>query len=265
MVRAPEGAPDVADAALLEELFAPLQLRNAGEPIADRLVTAIAFGAFVRGAAAALGARARRVPRCQPHHRTRGHLAPGCTGYVEVRRGRNGGAIVTGDAGGPDTDEMIRRTLAPGWPQLERLFDFRTLIEPLIARTAAMRCSADGAQQIRQALADYQSAGSDRHASGQADGALHRAIVAAAGNPYLIDLSDRIREAVSLGFRAEPYSAAIRERALVEHAELAEAIITGDPDRAATLATRHFAITEDRLRELYARSNASGPGERDET
>lgn len=264
MVRAPDGVPPVADAALLEELFAPLQLRNAGELIAERLVTAIALGAFVSGQrlpserelAASLDVSRTTVREAISR------LA--ATGYVEVRRGRNGGAMVTAESG-PHTDEMVRRTLAPGWEQLERLFDFRTLIEPLIARTAAVRCSDEDALRIRQALNDYQSAGSDRQASGEADGALHRAVVAAADNPYLSDLSGRIRRAMSLGFHAEPYSAAIRERALVEHAELADAIIGRDPDRAAALATTHFAITEDRLRELYARSSSSDPLEPVET
>lgn len=255
MGRAPDRVSDLMDAALLDELFAPLQLRNAGELIADRLVTAIALGAFVPGQrlpperelAASL-----RVSRSTVREAI-SRLAAG--GYVEVRRGRNGGAIVTADSG-PQSDEMISRTLTPGWEQFERLFDFRTLIEPLIARTAAARCSTESAAKIQQALADYQSAGDDRKASGQADGALHRAIVETADNAYLTALSDRIREAVSLGFHAEPYSKAIRERALVEHAELAEAITSGEPERAAQLATRHFAITEDRVRELHEQSGA---------
>jgi GntR family transcriptional regulator, transcriptional repressor for pyruvate dehydrogenase complex len=176
------------------------------------------------------------------------------TGYVEVRRGRNGGAIVTSEAG-PETDAMIQRTLAPGWDRLDRLFDFRTLIEPLIARTAAARRSEQAAQRISEALEAYRAAGDDRAASGRADGELHRTIAEATGNPYLVDLSDRIRHAVSLGFRAEPYSSAIREQAIVEHAALADAVIEGDPDRAADIAAHHFAITEKRLRALLARSS----------
>lgn len=255
MKQAPERATDLMNEALLEELFTPLQQRNAGELVADRLVTAIAMGAFVAG---------QRLP---PERELAATLDVSRTtvreaisrlaaaGYVEVRRGRNGGAIVSTETG-PQTDEMVRRTLAPGWEQLERLFDFRTMIEPLIARTAAERCSAEDAERIAAALTDYQLAGDDRRASGQADGALHQAIVEAAANPYLTALSDRIRRTVSLGFHAEPYSVAIRRRALVEHAELASAITSGDPERAAQVAARHFAITEDRLREIYARSSS---------
>ena len=79
----------------------------------------------------------------------------------------------------------------------------------------------------------------------------------ATGNPYLVDLSDRIRQAVSLGFRAEPYTPAIRERAIGEHTLIAEAVIAGRADAASDIARRHFALTEDRLRELYQRAQAS--------
>lgn len=253
MSRTRDGIVSPGAEALIEELFAPLRLRNAGEQIADRLVTAIALGVFVPGQrlpserelAATLDVSRTSVREAVSR------LA--ATGYVEVRRGRTGGAIVTAE-GGPEANEMIRRTLAPGWEQLDHLFDFRTLVEPLIARTAASRCGGAAPERIRQALVEYQSAGDDREASSRADGALHRAIAEATGNPYLIDLSDRIRHAVSLGFRAEPYSPAIREQALVEHARLAEAVLAGEADRAAALAAHHFAITEERLRALYARS-----------
>lgn len=254
MERATDRVTAHGSTALVDELFAPLKLRNAGEQIADRLVTAIALGVFVPG---------QRLPSERELASTLGvsrttvresisRLA--ATGYVEVRRGRNGGAIVTA-AGGPETNEMIRRTLAPGWEQLDQLFDFRTLIEPLIASTAAARCDEAASLRINEALTAYREAGDDREASSRADGALHRAIAEATGNPYLVDLSDRIRHAVSLGFRAEPYSPAIRKRAIVEHAQLAAAVLAGDVARAGTLGSRHFAITEQRLRALYANSD----------
>ena len=243
--------------ALIDQLFAPLRLRSAGELIAERVVTAIAMGVFVPGQrlpAERELATTLNVSRTTVREAI-SRLA--ATGYVEVRRGRNGGAFVTSEVG-PEADEMIHRTLAPGWDRLDRLFDFRALIEPLIARTAAARRSESSIERIRAALEAYRSAGSDRAASGHADGELHRAVAAATGNPYLVDLSDRIRQAVSLGFRAEPYSLAIREQAILEHAALADAVIAGDPTRAADIAAGHFAITEERLRALLARASERG-------
>lgn len=253
-----DGSPLVS-AALVSELFAPLRLRNAGELVAERLVTAIALGEFVPGQRLPVErdlATTLEVSRTTIREAI-SRLA--ATGYVEVRRGRHGGAFVTSGTG-PGADEMIRRTLVPGWEQLERLFDFRTLIEPLIARTAAQRRTPDEMARIQDALDAYRAAGDDRGASSRADGELHRAVAAAAHNPYLVDLSDRIRQGVSLGFRAEPSSPAIRERAIVEHGELADAVIAGDSARAATIAGRHFSTTEDRLRTLYERARALDDG-----
>jgi GntR family transcriptional repressor for pyruvate dehydrogenase complex len=249
----PPGASGDASA-LVDQLFTPLRLRSAGELIAERLVTAIAMGVFVPGQRLPSErelATSLNVSRTTVREAI-SRLA--ATGYVEVRRGRNGGAIVTSEAG-PEADAMIQRTLAPGWDRLDRLFDFRTLIEPLIARTAATRRSEQAIERIRAALEAYRSAGDDRAASGRADGDLHRAIAEATENPYLVDLSDRIRQAVSLGFRAEPYSLAIRARAIVEHTALAEAVIVGDAVKSADIAAHHFAITEQRLRDLLARTS----------
>lgn len=248
--------PLVSDA-LIVELFAPLRLRNAGEHVADRLMTAIALGEFVPGQRlpterdlAATLAVSRTTIR-----EAISRLS--ATGYVVVRRGRHGGTFVLADSG-PESDEAIRRTLVPGWAQLERLLDLRTLLEPLIARTAAERRTDEDRARIGETLARYRDAGTDREASSRADGAFHASVAQATSNPYLVDLGDRIRQAVSLGFRAEPYTPAIRERAIGEHTELAAAVIDGRPEDAARIARRHFALTEDRLRELYRRAQG-GP------
>ena len=166
------------------------------------------------------------------------------TGYVAVRRGRHGGAFVLADTG-PESDEAIRRTLVPGWAQLERLLDLRTLLEPLIARTAAERRSADDC---------------DRDHARPSPSTGTRAPIArrpvaptvpsmppsrqATGNPYLVDLSRPHPPGGQPGFRAEPYTPAIRQRAIGEHTRIAEAVIAGDADarsrprRAATSRSR---------------------------
>lgn len=246
---------DQAGMALVAELFAPVRLKNASGQVAERLVTALALGVFVTGQrlpterdlAAMLGV-SRTTVRL-------GLALLTATGYIEVRRGRHGGAFVLVEQG-PDTDEMIRRTLVRDWDQFEQLFDFRALVEPLIARTAARRRTPEDASRIGAALEAYRGAGSNREASGAADGALHRAIAAATQNRYLVDLSERLRHGATLGFRAEAYSLSIRERAIREHGELAAAVIAADADAAAAIAARHFTTTETRLRELYERARA---------
>jgi GntR family transcriptional regulator, transcriptional repressor for pyruvate dehydrogenase complex len=239
---------DVPTLSILE----PVKLRTGAEHVADRLVTAIALGEFVPG---------QRLPSERELASTLGvsrttvreaiqRLA--AIGYVQVRRGRTGGAYVLENVG-PEANEMIRRTLLPEWSKLESLLEFRQLIEPLIARAAAARIAPADAGAIRAALAGYVEAGDDREASRAADQAVHVAIAKATGNPYLVSLSAQIRRQISLGFGAEPYSREIRARAVRDHTALAEAVIEGRTAAAAKIAERHFRLTETVLRDLVSR------------
>ncbi len=241
-------------------LLTPITLRTAGERIAERLVTAIALGEFVPGQRLPTErdlAAMLEVSRTTVREALQRLQA---AGYVTARRGRGGGTFVqTGR--GADSDEMIRRTLLPAWEELTGLLDFRQLVEQLIARTAATRRDADDIAAIREAVSAYARAG-DRDASRLADAGLHQAIARATHNTRLVELSAAIRHEVSFGFNAEPYRPEVRRRALRQHPELAEAVVAGDPALAASLAARHFALTEDLLRELHARIRLRSGGER---
>jgi DNA-binding FadR family transcriptional regulator len=237
--------------------LAPLKLRGTAELIADRLVTAIALGEFVPG---------QRLP---PERELAQQLAVSRTsvrealhrlagaGYVEIQRGRNGGAYVR-QSWGPGSAATVRRTLSPNWADFEALFDLRTLVEGLIARTAAERHTASDVAPIRDALAAYVAA-PDREASRAADQALHSAIAGATGNPYLARMSHQIRSQVSLGFQAEPYSAELRTLALEQHARLADAVLERRAAEAETIAADHFGLTERALREVLKRAEAEAP------
>jgi DNA-binding GntR family transcriptional regulator len=52
-----------------------------------------------------------------------------------------------------------------------------------------------------------------------------------------------------------------RRRALHQHPELAEAIIFGDPVLAASLAAKHFSLTEEMLSELHTQIRLRSGGD----
>jgi GntR family transcriptional regulator, transcriptional repressor for pyruvate dehydrogenase complex len=229
----------------------PVELRRAGEQIAERLVTAIALGEFVPGqrlpserALSALLGVSRKSVREALHSLVD-------SGYVEILRGRNGGAVVRQEWL-PTSTEIVRRTLGEHWSAFEQLFDLRQLVEPLIARTAAERRTSDDLAAITAACAAYDAA-PDRDASRAADAALHTTVADATHNDYLAALSRQIRAQVTLGFGAEPYTAAIREQAILHHGALVEAIAATEGERAAAIAREHFRLTEDALRRLAGR------------
>jgi DNA-binding FadR family transcriptional regulator len=109
-------------------------------------------------------------------------------------------------------------------------------------------------------LSKYVDAGDDREASRAADQAVHATIAKATGNPYLASLSAQIRRQISLGFGAEPYSRAIRARAVKDHTALAEAVIAGKAATAGRIAERHFRLTETVLRDLVSRIDERANG-----
>jgi DNA-binding FadR family transcriptional regulator len=226
----------------------PLELRRAEEQLAERFVTAIALGEFVpgqrlpseRALSAQLGV-SRKTVRGALHS-----LAD--AGYVAIVRGRNGGAVVKEDWL-PASGEIVRKTLGENWDAFEQLFDLRHLVEPLIARTAAARHDAEDAQRIVDACDAYDDA-PDREASRAADAALHAAVADATKNVHLAALSRQIRLQVSLGFSSEPYTPAIRQRAIADHRRLVEAIVARDAAASEAIAAEHFLLTEDALRRL---------------
>ncbi len=252
--------PDGGDADF-GALLVPVPMRTAGERIAERLVTAIALGEFEPGQRLPTErelAATLEVSRTTVREALKRLQA---AGYVTTRRGRGGGTFIQAGAG-PGSDEMIQRTLIPAWDELTELLDYRRLIEQQIARTAAERRSGADVDVIRRAVDEYAHA-TDRDASRLADHALHQAIARATHNSRLVDLSARIRREVGLGFDAEPYTPEMRQRALRQHPTLAEAVIAGDPTRAARLAASHFSLTEDVLTELHARWHLRSGGETD--
>lgn len=256
---APESAEPAAGGDAFGQLLAPLTLRTAGERIAERFVTAIALGEFVPDQQLPSErelAQLLKVSRTTVREALqRLHAA----GYVTTRRGRGGGTFVkTGS--GAESDEMIRRTLLPAWDELSEVLDFRQLIEQQIARAAAERRDDRDIAAIREAVAAYERA-SDRTESRIADAAVHLAVAQAAHNGRLTELSAEIRRQVSLGFDAEPYSPEVRRRAMHQHPELAEAVIAGDAETAASVAAAHFSLTEDLLRELHARIRLRSEGD----
>ena len=230
----------------------PVRVTNVSEQVAERLVTAISLGEFVAGQRLPPVAQLAEMLSVKQASVREALQRLAARGYVEVRRGRTGGAFVS-NGGGPDTAEIVHRLLAPNWESFEHLFDLRRLTEPLIAHTAAQRYTAEDGVAIRAANEAYVDAGPDREASRAADQTLHTTIARATQNPYLVSLSLQLRARISLGFQAEPYSPDIRRRAIIHHERLVKAVLAKDGAAAADAAREHFALTEDAMRALYDR------------
>jgi GntR family transcriptional regulator, transcriptional repressor for pyruvate dehydrogenase complex len=225
---------------------------SAARAVADRLIAAIAVGDYSPGER--LPAERELATMLEVSRVTvRAALADlREAGYVEARRGRSGGSFVRTDWG-TRTAGAVHSLLGEGWERMEELFDMRRLIESLVARTAAERHTPEDDAEINAALLRYEQA-EDSVGARSADVDLHRSIAAAAHNSSLAELSRQLLAQVSLGISHEPFTPALRDRAVPHHRALADAVIGGDPDTAAAIAREHFRITEDALREAVERA-----------
>ncbi|WP_380169924.1 FadR/GntR family transcriptional regulator [Kineococcus sp. DHX-1] len=240
--------------------LAPARPRTSVEAVVDRLITAIAVRDFAPGErlpaqrelAELLGV-SRPTLRAALDELTR-------AGFVATSRGRAGGTWVL-EGSDERTAGAVSRTLQPSWSELEESFDLRRLVEATIARTAALRHTVQDADRLRTALAAYVAAAGDPDTSRRADAALHDAVCAAAHNSQLAQLSRELLARVNLGLVWEPFTRADYDRALPQHAELVEAVLARDAERAGAVAHEHFGITEDRIRAAVGPAPGAGPDE----
>lgn len=229
--------------------------RTASEQIADRILAAVAVGVLQPGVklpterelADILGVSRATIRQALARLSALGVLAS--------RRGRGGGTFVEVFERSVESSRAVVRSLEPIHNDLESLFDYRSLVEQLIARTAAARRTPADMKAMRVALADYEAA-SGAAESRIADRALHASIAVAARNDHLGQLSKDLVSRVNLGFSTEPYSEALHDIALEQHAELVEAICVGDENRAALIAGAHFhQTTSDTWRAVLHQAN----------
>ena len=144
--------------------------------------------------------------------------------------------------------EVARRTLEVELPRLEELFDFRCLVEGMIARAAAERRTDEDVAQLRAALEEFAAVEGMVEARA-VDRRLHGLVTAAARNPHLTSLSAHLTAAATLGFGAEPYAPEFLAQARAEHGELVGPHRRGRRRRGRPGARRqHFALTLESMR-----------------
>jgi DNA-binding FadR family transcriptional regulator len=153
------------------------------------------------------------------------------------------------DSGQLPPAQVGRRAVGDGGPRVEDLvrlanptdvIELRILLEPQLARLAAIRASANDTAQISRA-----AAGRLGDSYGAADLAFHREVARASRNVLAKELYDLIRQVgtdsrVRLPQRTPlcPNRRRARDR---EHMAIARAIAERDPDRAAAAMQAHLA------------------------
>ena len=224
-------------------IFTSVKRSTAVDAVHDRLLTAIAVGAYSPGDA--LPPERDLAPMLEVSRATLRQAIERLVeqGLLESRRGRGGGTFVTGRSWREVETEAVRRTLHEQLPALAEVFDERCLVEGMIAGAAAERRTPEQAERLLALVAEFEGVGDDMPAARLLDERLHALVVECAGNARLDALSRALTAEATLGFASEPYTPEFYALAAPEHRALAEAVVAGDADAARAVARDHFRIT----------------------
>jgi DNA-binding FadR family transcriptional regulator len=133
---------------------------------------------------------------------------------------------------------------------LDELSVVRASLEASMAAAAAARQTPERAAQLREAYDDTVRHTSDLHAYNEADAAFHYMIMEQSGNRLASNITRilfaRARE--SARFTRTPQGEIVPQETIDEHKAILEAIVAGDPERAAAAMNEHIALAWARRR-----------------
>jgi GntR family transcriptional repressor for pyruvate dehydrogenase complex len=116
----------------------------------------------------------------------------------------------------------------------------RNALEPLVCRQAARHCTPDDAADLRSIVARMTAAGGDPQALLLLGWQLHRRVAGVCRNVPLRSLYLTLLDFVESGLReVHAADSQVYGRDLEIHAELAEAIVAGEPERLERAIARH--------------------------
>lgn len=238
----------------MEQPVAAIARSTVSAGVADRLITAIAVGMYSPGERLPPEreiAQMFSVSRVTVREALRQVTE---LGLVTARRGRDGGTFVTKVSWEEIAPETARRTLEIELPRLHDLYDYRCMVEGMIARAAAERRTADDIVELTKALEEFRNA-TEMAGARQLDRRLHGLVSRAAHNRYLSSLSAQLTAEATLGFGAEPYTEQFFTQALGEHDELIRHVVHGDANAANRSAQTHFRMTVELMKAGLTRAS----------
>ncbi|BBO71039.1 GntR family transcriptional regulator [Desulfosarcina alkanivorans] len=131
--------------------------------------------------------------------------------------------------------------------KISEIFQFRRMIEPQIARLAAINATPSDIRHLEQILRDQMQSLDDPVLAGTHDQAFHVALARATGNSVLFHIVERIGDV--LRFIRDEFSqtAARQKLSLRGHEDLLAALREKDPEKARTAMEKHLAAIEQTM------------------
>jgi DNA-binding FadR family transcriptional regulator len=238
---APQRAPE-----LDKLIFRPVAARNTFEETVERLAHAIKLGVVPpgerfppeRALAPQLG-----ISRVTLREALR---ALEQAGYIESRRGRNGGAYVTKRNGTTGTTRTAKRVLKQLGERLTDTLQFRRALEPAAAQLAAERAAEVETGHLMVLVEQAGSAAPTDYRA--ADLRLHLAIADLSGSPSLVDAVAKLQTQLSDLLGAFPLVATQLKHSDQQHTAIVRAIEREQPTRARQQMEIHVDATANLIR-----------------
>lgn len=168
-------------------------------------------------------------------------------GLVETFQGRGSFVLAMPEPSSFSVEAAAIRSQA----DVLAMVDFRLGVEPEAAHLAATHRSTGGVDEVREAMAAFARATPEEAV--EADFGFHRAVAAATGNRFYVDLLDSMGPMMIMLPRTrlpEEFSltdATHVERVRREHDSIAAAVIAGDGETARAAMRVHLGNTKRRL------------------
>lgn len=168
-------------------------------------------------------------------------------GFVETFQGRGSFVLALPEP----TSFTVEASAIRSQADVLAMIDFRLGVESEAAYLAARDHSRAAADAVRTALEAFSTAGPEEAV--EADFAFHRAVAAATGNRFYVDLLDSLGPMMIMLPRTrlpEEFSltdATHVDRVRREHDTIGAAVLAGDPDTARAAMRVHLGNTRRRL------------------
>ncbi|WP_219462691.1 FadR/GntR family transcriptional regulator [Nonomuraea rhizosphaerae] len=225
----------------------PVRAGNAFEETVERLLQAIKLGVVAPGGklpperelAVQLG-----ISRVTLREAIR---ALQDAGYLDVRRGRYGGAFVTYTPPEPGAADLRKMVADMGTADLSDALTFRMAVECGAAEVLARTPLTDDQRALlRRRLTELNAAGLDDYR--RLDTAFHLSIAELTGSSLLATACADARLRVSDLLNAIPMLQVNLSHSALQHQAIVAAILSGDPERARRAVAEHLEGTAALLR-----------------
>ncbi len=242
-------SPDPDSSALLPDaVLRPVREGNAFESTVEHLAMAVRLGVFAEGER--LPPERELAERLRVSRATLREAISALrqAGLVQTLRGRTGGTVVT--YRGPGDPKVVTPLVRHTPAQVADALAFRRVVEPGAAYLAASG-PLTGEQRAWLVRALRATSGAcDDSARRVADSRLHLAIATLSGSPLLVEAVTSAQALLAQMLAAIPVLRPNIEHSDTQHAEVVDAVLSGDAVRARGAMEEHCDATSALLRGL---------------